>query len=341
MDAYYVDPARQTSAGGREPRHRAHRRHQPRRPARAPLAPGQPRQQRPLSRLDRHAARRSLLTPHEGPGQFFGALTPDGPPLYLGTNKTTDNLGAGPGQGRSGRRRVRHRGPRRARRRRARRRDHGRRRARQLALTWNVGRPLRAVASYDLAPGKERRLGQPARPRSSAEPTFAPDGRSLAVVASGAGAPADIWILDIASGSFRQLTRSPHAGHRPRHPRPARAGALRRPRRPASHRLAVSRQGAGRPRRRRHGLPRRPGGPVAARPSTAPTRRSSLRGISVLAPNVRGSSGFGKRFVNLDNGPLRANGVRDIKATIDHLVKSGIAAPGASGSWAAPTAATW
>ena len=32
------------------------------------------------------------------------------------------------------------------------------------------------------------------------------------------------------------------------------------------------------------------------------------RGIAVFAPNVRGSSGFGKRFVNLDNGPLRFDG---------------------------------
>ena len=39
------------------------------------------------------------------------------------------------------------------------------------------------------------------------------------------------------------------------------------------------------------------------------------RGIAVFAPNVRGSSGFGKKFVNLDNGALRENGVKDIKAT--------------------------
>ena len=29
------------------------------------------------------------------------------------------------------------------------------------------------------------------------------------------------------------------------------------------------------------------------------------QGIAVFAPNVRGSAGFGKRFVNLDNGALR------------------------------------
>src|SRR6185503_1346107 len=75
------------------------------------------------------------------------------------------------------------------------------------------------------------------------------------------------------------------------------------------------------------------GGPEGqARPSFNSTYQALLlRGISVIAPNVRGSSGFGKKFGNLDNGPLRADGVRDIKATIDHLVRSGVAAPGRIG----------
>lgn len=51
------------------------------------------------------------------------------------------------------------------------------------------------------------------------------------------------------------------------------------------------------------------------------------RGIAVFAPNVRGSAGFGKRFVNLDNGALRENGVRDIKATVDYVVGAKIADP--------------
>jgi dipeptidyl aminopeptidase/acylaminoacyl peptidase len=40
-----------------------------------------------------------------------------------------------------------------------------------------------------------------------------------------------------------------------------------------------------------------------------------MKGIAVFAPNVRGSSGFGKRFVNLDNGELRVNAVKDIKSS--------------------------
>jgi dipeptidyl aminopeptidase/acylaminoacyl peptidase len=51
------------------------------------------------------------------------------------------------------------------------------------------------------------------------------------------------------------------------------------------------------------------------------------RGIAVLAPNVRGSSGFGKKFVNLDNGALRENGVKDIKASVDYVVSAGVADP--------------
>jgi dipeptidyl aminopeptidase/acylaminoacyl peptidase len=47
------------------------------------------------------------------------------------------------------------------------------------------------------------------------------------------------------------------------------------------------------------------------------------RGIAVFAPNVRGSSGFGKKFVNLDNGALRVNGVRDIEACVAAAVKAG------------------
>jgi protease II len=43
-------------------------------------------------------------------------------------------------------------------------------------------------------------------------------------------------------------------------------------------------------------------------------------GIAVFFPNVRGSTGYGKRFVSLDNGPaLRENSVKDIGAFLDRL----------------------
>jgi dipeptidyl aminopeptidase/acylaminoacyl peptidase len=43
-------------------------------------------------------------------------------------------------------------------------------------------------------------------------------------------------------------------------------------------------------------------------------------GLAIFYPNVRGSTGFGKRFVSLDNGPfLRENSVKDIGAFLDAL----------------------
>ena len=44
------------------------------------------------------------------------------------------------------------------------------------------------------------------------------------------------------------------------------------------------------------------------------------QGIAIFFPNVRGSSGFGKRFVSLDNGPFkREDSVKDIGAYLDRL----------------------
>ena len=43
-------------------------------------------------------------------------------------------------------------------------------------------------------------------------------------------------------------------------------------------------------------------------------------GLAIFYPNVRGSTGYGKRFVSLDNGPFqRENSVRDIGAFLDRL----------------------
>lgn len=45
-------------------------------------------------------------------------------------------------------------------------------------------------------------------------------------------------------------------------------------------------------------------------------------GIALFYPNVRGSTGFGKRFVSLDNGPFkREDSVHDIGAFLDHFAK--------------------
>ena len=42
-------------------------------------------------------------------------------------------------------------------------------------------------------------------------------------------------------------------------------------------------------------------------------------GVALLEPNVRGSSGYGKTFLNLDNGRLREDSVKDMAAAIDWI----------------------
>ncbi len=42
-------------------------------------------------------------------------------------------------------------------------------------------------------------------------------------------------------------------------------------------------------------------------------------GIAVIYPNIRGSSGFGRLFEELDNGLLRENAVKDIGALLDWI----------------------
>ncbi|MBW2699325.1 MAG: S9 family peptidase [Deltaproteobacteria bacterium] len=44
-------------------------------------------------------------------------------------------------------------------------------------------------------------------------------------------------------------------------------------------------------------------------------------GIALVMPNVRGSSGYGKNYLTLDNGKKRENSVRDIGALLDAIAK--------------------
>ena len=62
------------------------------------------------------------------------------------------------------------------------------------------------------------------------------------------------------------------------------------------------------------------GGPESqTRPSWNPGAQyfANMLGATVILPNVRGSDGYGKSYLNLDNGPKREDSVRDIGALLD------------------------
>jgi dipeptidyl aminopeptidase/acylaminoacyl peptidase len=62
------------------------------------------------------------------------------------------------------------------------------------------------------------------------------------------------------------------------------------------------------------------GGPESQyRPFFSTNTQSLVRelGAAVIAPNVRGSHGYGKTYVKLDNGALREDSVKDIGALLD------------------------
>jgi dipeptidyl aminopeptidase/acylaminoacyl peptidase len=54
-------------------------------------------------------------------------------------------------------------------------------------------------------------------------------------------------------------------------------------------------------------------------------------GWRVVLPNVRGSTGYGRRYLHLDDVRLRMDSVRDVRELVDHLVRRGAAERGRVG----------
>ena len=282
--------------------------------------------------VDLATKKETLLTPHEGPGTFFGVFSPDARTVWMSTNGGRDRLAFGrialsadgtPGPieivaARDDAELVEFAVD-----------DAGVR----AALVWNVaGRTEMQIE--DLLRRKE--IGRPKLPGDvAAGVTWSRDGKRLALTVSGATSPADVFTLEepspsssssSASPRFVRLTESPHPGvdlsslvspelltFKAQDGEPL-SGWLYRPR---------GAKGPGPVVLSFHG------GPESQEvPSFRADYQALLsQGIAVFAPNVRGSSGFGKRFVNLDNGALRVNAVKDIASCVDAVVKAGVADP--------------
>jgi len=282
--------------------------------------------------VDRRTGEEAHLTPHEGPANISGGIfAADGRALYLASNADRDrtalvrlplHAGGRPGEPETLSARD----------------DAGlsgfsvTESGEIAALVWNVaGRSELELLDLETL----ERLPVPPLPEEIAgTPVFSRDGTRMALTLSGAVQPQDVWVLDRRTaektgGTWIQVTHSPHPG--------VDLSQLIRPelvRYPAHDGLELS-GWLYRPRRADGVTGRAPyvlsfhGGPEGQeRPRFRSDYQALLaRGIGVLAPNVRGSAGFGKRFLHLDDREKRFDGVRDIESSVRYLVDEGLADP--------------
>ncbi len=274
--------------------------------------------------VDRASGAERLVTPHDGRAQFSTiGLSPDARRLWLIGNSTTDrsalvavdiDAAGKPGPMRTLLARAD------AELENAVLSDDGA----TIALFWNKG-GRSELAWFDTRTGKAR--AGPVLPVDIAgAPDFAADGKALLFTGSGAAAPANVYRVQVADNALTRLTDSAHDG--------VDLAKLVRPR------LLewTARDGV-----KLSGWLYAPAGSSGPQPmvfvyhggpegQSRPSLSSDVQalvanGISVLLPNVRGSSGAGRAFMELDNGPLRVNGVTDIADTSEYAVKAGLADP--------------
>ncbi|MFH1600595.1 MAG: prolyl oligopeptidase family serine peptidase [Pseudomonadota bacterium] len=152
---------------------------------------------------------------------------------------------------------------------------------------------------------------------------FSPDGKRLALTLNSATSPSDVYVVDLAGGELARWTQSEVGGL-----------DASRFRAPELVRFATFDEVDGKPRTipafyyRPEGDGPFPvvvsihGGPESqAFPTFNPTTQFLLNEmkVAVLVPNVRGSAGYGKTYLQLDNGLLRKDSVKDIGALLDWI----------------------
>lgn len=189
--------------------------------------------------------------------------------------------------------------------------------ATHLACVVNVrGAETLHVTDLESPP---RRIDLP--PGTIGNLAFHRDGRTLGFTLTSARSPSDVHSLDIATGKVERWTESETGGLDASafvEPEPIRwasfdglelSGFLYRPH-------------AARFPGRRPVMVVVHGGPEAqSQPGFLGRLNFFIEemGVAILFPNVRGSSGFGKTFLTLDNGPKREDAVKDIGALLDWI----------------------
>ena len=178
------------------------------------------------------------------------------------------------------------------------------------------------VSIIDSASGRE--LARPALPGGLLTGLkFSPNGRQLAMSMSTARSAGDVWAWDVAA---RRLTRWTSSELGPIDPATLTEPQLIRFNSfdGLSVPAFVYRPTRVAPNAKTPVLIDIHGGPESqTRPQWNPGAQyfANVLGATVILPNVRGSDGYGKRYLNLDNWEKREDSVNDIGALIDWIAK--------------------
>ncbi len=150
---------------------------------------------------------------------------------------------------------------------------------------------------------------------------FSPDGSKLAISMSTAKSAGDVWVYDRNSGQVIRWTNSelgpidPATLSEPQLIRYKSFDGLSVP-------AFVYRPAGLAPNARTPVVIDIHGGPESqTRPrwNSISQQMANALGATVILTNVRGSDGYGKRYLNLDNGPKREDSVKDIGALLDWI----------------------
>jgi dipeptidyl aminopeptidase/acylaminoacyl peptidase len=197
---------------------------------------------------------------------------------------------------------------------------------RTALLVWNcAGRSRCELLDLTTSERDELSLPQPVAHDGS----FSRDGCSLAMTLEGPTEPRAVWVFDRPFGPWRRIT-SQAAGWPAPSTRPTLerlhaddgleiTGWLYNPERPAGEFAGAA-----------AALLWLHGGPESQeRPFYSPLfQELAQHGVAVFAANVRGSSGFGRSFLEADNLEKRSAAIGDVAACARHLLDRGVAAPG-------------
>ncbi|MDQ0465457.1 dipeptidyl aminopeptidase/acylaminoacyl peptidase [Caulobacter ginsengisoli] len=148
---------------------------------------------------------------------------------------------------------------------------------------------------------------------------FSPDSKSLAIGLNTATAPGDVWAWDVAGGRLTRWTTSESGGL---DPKALAEPTLTKVRSFDGLEVPAWVYRPGKIKGRAPVIIDIHGGPESQDRPFFNSRRqywAAELGIVTIAPNVRGSDGYGKAYLKLDNGPKRQDSVRDIGALLDWI----------------------